>query len=56
MAAAVAAATWGFAGDRQSAKGDTFTMGRWSITEAIGSPSPKARLVGSTLSVDGAIP
>jgi len=27
MAAAVAAATWGLAGDRQSAKGATFTIG-----------------------------
>lgn len=54
--AAVAAATTGFANDRQSPKGAMLTNGLKSEILAIGIPAIKTVLSGSTVSTDGVIP
>lgn len=56
MAAAVAAATAGFASVLQAPKGAMFTIGRKSATVAAGKSSASALLAGSVVSVDGATP
>jgi hypothetical protein len=55
-AAAVAAATVGFAGDMHIPKGMIFTIGMWSMMFASGTWSVKTMLVGSTTRELGAIP
>jgi hypothetical protein len=55
-AAAVAAATVGFARDVHIPNGGIFTNGTWSMTFAIGRPSTTIRPVGNTLSAPGAMP
>lgn len=55
-AAAVAAATIGFAIDMQTPNGGMFTNGAKSMMVAAGMPPHMTRLVGSTFSVDGAAP
>ena len=54
-AAAVAAATIGFAGQLHMPNGRTLTMGMWSMMLAAGVPV-KTRLTGSTISTPGAKP
>jgi hypothetical protein len=55
-AAAVAAATVGFAGDIHMPNGMIFTSGMWSMMFASGTLSVRTRFVGSTTSELGAIP
>jgi hypothetical protein len=55
-AAAVAAATVGFAGDWHIPNGMTFTMGMWSMMLASGIWFVNTLLVGSTTSELGAMP
>jgi hypothetical protein len=55
MAAAVAAATIGFAMELHIPNGGMFNIGTWSMMLAEGAPDC-TRLAGSTLSVDGAAP
>jgi hypothetical protein len=55
-AAAVAAATVGFDRLVHIPKGGMFIDGTMSLIVAAGLPSMKTRLVGNTLSVDGATP
>src|SRR6476619_4656162 len=55
-AAAVAAATCGLAGQVHSAKGWTFTIGRWSRILAAWTPPHRARFWGSTARAEGAVP
>jgi len=55
IAAAVAAATIGFAAQEQRPKGITFTNGMWSMTVATGVPAWTKRM-GSTLNTLGAAP
>src|SRR5450830_277867 len=56
MAAAVAAATVGLAGDMQTPKGMILTIGIWSMILAAGGPSHSTLFFGSTTSDDGAAP
>ena len=56
MAAAVAAATCGFACVLHIPNGGMFTMGRLSITVAAGTSPPLARFTGKTVSTPGARP
>ena len=56
IAAAVAAATIGFAGDIHIAKGMMFTNGMLSMMLASGTSSVMTWFVGSTTSVLGAMP
>jgi hypothetical protein len=56
IAAAVAAATIGFAGDMHMPNGMIFTMGMLSMMFASGTSSVMTILVGSTTSELGAIP
>jgi hypothetical protein len=56
MAAAVAAATCGFACVLHIPKGEIFTIGRLSATVAAGTRPAFARLIGSTVSWPGASP
>ena len=55
-AAAVAAATMGLASDVHITKGMMLSIGTWSMIVAAGFFSIKTLFVGSTMSVDGAIP
>jgi hypothetical protein len=54
-AAAVAAATIGFAKELHMPNGGMFNIGTWSMMLAEGAPD-STRLAGNTLSVDGAAP
>lgn len=54
-AAAVAAATIGFAGQLHMPNGKTLTMGAWSMMVAAGAPD-MTRDIGSTFSDEGATP
>jgi|SRR5262249_52064425 len=56
MAAEVAAATAGFDGVVHIPNGGMFVIGIMSWIVPAGLPSTRTRFVGSTLSVDGAIP
>jgi hypothetical protein len=56
IAAAVAAATIGFAGDMHMANGMMLTMGMWSMMLASGTWSVRTRLMGRTTSELGAMP
>ena len=56
IAAAVAAATVGFAGERHMPKGGILTMGIWSMMVAAGKPSASVLFSGGTTSVLGARP
>src|SRR5437763_11012905 len=55
-AAAVAAATVGFAGELHIPKGMMFTNGMWSMMLAAGGPSASTLFFGSTTREDGATP
>ena len=55
-AAAVAAATVGFAGEMHMPNGMIFTIGTWSMMLAANCPLIVVRLIGSTESTEGAIP
>jgi hypothetical protein len=55
-AAAVAAATVGFAGELHIAKGMMFTSGTWSMMLAAGGPSASTLFFGSTTKEEGAAP
>jgi hypothetical protein len=55
-AAAVAAATVGFAGDMQTPNGRIFTIGAWSIIFAATCLPHSARFTGNTCSTEGAAP
>jgi hypothetical protein len=55
-AAAVAAATVGFAGEMHMPNGMIFTIGMWSMMLAANCPLIVVRLIGSTESTEGAIP
>ena len=55
-AAAVAAATVGFAGDMHMPNGPMFTIGTWSMMFAANWPLICVRLMGSTDNAEGAIP
>ena len=55
-AAAVAAATIGFAGDMHMPKGMIFTKGIWSMMFAATCLPTMVRLIGRTERTDGAIP
>jgi hypothetical protein len=56
MAAAVAAATAGFAGDMHMPNGMMFTRGTWSMMLASGWLPVSTRLTGNTTRLLGAIP
>src|ERR1700751_6461041 len=56
MAAAVAAATIGFAGDMHMPNGMMLTSGMWSMMLASGTSSVMTRLTGSTTRELGAMP
>jgi hypothetical protein len=55
-AAAVAAATAGFAGDMHMPNGMMFTSGTWSMMLASGCSAVLTRLMGSTVRLLGAMP
>jgi hypothetical protein len=55
-AAAVAAATEGFAGDMHTPNGMMFTMGRWSMMLASGWFPVLTRFTGNTTRLLGAMP
>ena len=56
MAAAVAAATWGFDGDVHMPNGGMFSIGLLSMMFAAGGPPPMMRLTGRMFNADGATP
>lgn len=56
IAAAVAAATVGFAGELHTPNGRIFTIGTWSMMFAAGGPSHSTLFIGSTTRLDGAAP
>jgi len=55
-AAAVAAATVGFAGELQTPNGRMLTIGIWSMMFAAGGPSQRTLFFGRTTRDDGATP